>query len=248
MKKLLTFLSLCVLATTAWGLSLEPLTQEFTSSGRGTIQTFRVTNTQQQPVAVRVGMTTRSITTEGKEVREDASELFVVFPARLLLEPGQSQAVRVQWRGEELQERERAFRIVVEQLAVEGGEESEGLRLNFLYRYEGSVYVLPPRVENAEIALAEVTALPGIDNGRKELLLQFENRGGRHAIVRNPRVTIARRDGCGNRETITLGGDDLPRIAGTNFLAGSAVYQPVFVPASWEVGELATSFDFDIAK
>lgn len=103
----------------AWGLSFEPLSMQFRPSGRESIRTFRVTNTQNDNIAVRVRMTTRELETTGAEVRRPADERFTVFPSSLYLAPGQTQAVRVQWRGEPQLDREHSYRIIVEQVAVE---------------------------------------------------------------------------------------------------------------------------------
>jgi fimbrial chaperone protein len=245
MKRLLLVLLALGSTSALWGLTLEPLTQEFAPTGRQAIRTYRVTNTQEQPVAVRLYMTTRRLTVEGKEEREDASELLLIFPARMILEPGQSQAVRVQWRGGVPEDRELAFRFIAEQVPVRGGEGRAGLQLNFTYRYEASVYVLPERDVSSEVLLSGLTALPGIEEGRQQVLLRFENRGGRHAIIGSPRVTLNRRDRYGNRESVVLDETDLDRLAGRNLLAGSAIHQPVYLPASWDMDEVEASLSFE---
>lgn len=253
MKRILPFVLMVALVPTLWGLSFEPLSQDFATSGRNSIRTFRVTNTQDQPIAVRVRMMTRDITTEGKELQEDASHLFLVFPAQLVLQPGNSQAVRVQWRGGEFQGSERAFRIVAEQMPVQTQASAGGLNIKFTYRYEGSVYVAPPETREPEIVLSRIVPLPSGEGPGYTLLLRFENLGGRHAIIRDPYVSLSVDDTDGSSTTITFDKTSLDVLNGVNLLAGNVLYQSVRVPESWKPiidnsSQIQTSFSLEMVR
>jgi fimbrial chaperone protein len=246
MRQLSVLLSLVLLATQAWGLNLEPLAQGFAASGRESIRTFRITNTQPQDIAVRVYMTTREISQDGIETRREADTLFTVFPARLLLAPGRSQAVRVQWRGRRQIDRELPFRIVVEQVPVTGSAETggqSGVSLNFLYRYVGSVYVGPDKTQ-ADIVLSEVREVAGAN----AVALHFENRGDGHAIVTDARVTLTNRSANGRSVSHVVRTGDLSVIGSANFTAGTRLVERINLPEEMSPANIDVAFEFETTQ
>ncbi|POR04326.1 hypothetical protein AU468_03220 [Alkalispirochaeta sphaeroplastigenens] len=220
-------------------LSLEPLTQVFTPSRAGRLHTYRVTNTQEREIAVQIRMTTRDHDVRGREIREDASDQWVVFPARMVLAPGQTQAVRVQYSGPGGIEREQAFRIIAEQLPVDisGGERQSGI--NVLFRYEGSVYVRPGRFSpDVILAGAERFYQDGVFQG---ILVRFENRGATHGILGDLTIHLSRVDEEGTVTKEVFQGDRLPVLAGRNLLAGRTLEEVLPLPDTWARG----TFDVD---
>jgi len=138
-------------------MNVEPLSMEFAPAGRESIRSFRVTNSQNDTIAVRIRLTTRELLPDGGESRTPADDSFLVFPSRLVLEPGQVQAVRVQWRGAAQLDREVAYRIIFEQVAVEDvagpADPTGGVSVAFMYRYVGAIYVTPAAAA-AEVVVA----------------------------------------------------------------------------------------------
>jgi fimbrial chaperone protein len=238
------------LSTMSWGLSLEPLIQSFNpASASGRIRTFRVTNTTDQPIAVVIRMTTRSVDENGAETREEADNDFVVFPSRVTLQPGTSQAVRVQYTGTGGQEVERAYRIIAEQIPVDfgTGTQESGGAIDMLFRYIGAVYVTPPG-SRQDVVLAEAERRPLAD-GRAGFLLRFENRGTRHAILGNLTVTLTLSDTGGSRlDSLSFATQDLTVLGGKNVLAGNALEQTVELPESWGTGIIDVTYDVDLLQ
>lgn len=246
MKLRWTWIGILIFATaSAWSMNVEPLSARFAPTGRESIQTYRITNTQSQPIAVRIRTTTRELQPNGEEVRNPAEEMFLVFPGRLLLQPGQTQAVRVQWRGSSDLPREEAYRIIFEQVAVDDSADatgdSAGVSLSFMYRYVGALYITPPQAEG-EVVLSTTTVVsdPGPSGGITELLLEFENRGTAHVVVREPTVVIEGKAPDGTSLRYEIDADALSVLSGINLLAGARLEQPVVVsrpilPSSIEV-------------
>jgi len=229
-------------------LSLEPLSQVFDTSVSGRIRTFRVTNTQNDRIAVRIRITTRDILPTGEEVREPADDRWLVFPQQLTLQPGANQAVRVQYTGPGGIETEEAFRIIAEQLPVDFSDGAPGTSgINMLFRYEGAVYVQPPRAE-PNILLTESSRQ--FEEGEfRGVLLRFENRGTAHGILRGLTVRLRRLNAEGDvLNELELAGDDLPVTAGTNLLAGRILEEYLELPPAWADGTLDVEYEAEIIQ
>ncbi len=194
---------------------------------------------------MRIRTTTRELQPNGDEVRNSAEAKFMVFPGRLLLEPGQTQAVRVQWRGDSDLPREEAYRIIFEQVAVDdidaAADDPRGVSVAFMYRYVGAVYITPPQAEG-EVVHRTTTVIgdPGPAGGVTDLLLEFENPGTAHVVVREAAVVLEGVAPDGSALRYELGADALSVLSGVNLLAGARVEQPVvlsqpILPASVEV-------------
>ncbi|MFW5828223.1 MAG: fimbria/pilus periplasmic chaperone [Alkalispirochaeta sp.] len=227
-----TVVSMILFVTPAmWSMNVEPLSASFAPTGRDSIRTYRITNTQTEAIAVRIRTTSRELERNGDETRNPVEDEFLVFPGRLLLQPGQTQAVRVQWRGGAVTQ-EQAYRIIFEQVAVEDIDEDEGsgggVTLSFMYRYVGAVYITPPDATGS-VVLNSATGVgnPDRSGGVTEFRLLFENPGTKHTVVRDARIAIegTTPDGRAYREEFDA--ESLPVLSGTNLLAGSRIEQTV---------------------
>ncbi|TVR73809.1 MAG: molecular chaperone [Spirochaetaceae bacterium] len=231
-------------AIPAQALSLEPLTHVFGTSAAGRIHTYRVINTQDREIAVRIRVTTRDHDAQGREFREDASDQWLLFPARMVLAPGQSQSVRVQFNGPGGTERERAFRIIAEQLPVDisGGDQRSGI--NVLFRYEGSAYVRQGRfAPDIDLVAAERHHEGGIFRG---ILVRFENRGTTHGILNDLsiRLRLTGEDGTVLEEIFRE--NDLEILGGRNLLAGRVLEEVLPLPDAWSRGTFDVQYDVQI--
>lgn len=205
-------------AVTAGAFSFEPISRDFAPSGREAGHVFRVANTTAERIAVRVTVRPRRIEPDGTEVQGDESGDFVVYPRQMLLAPGEQRSVRVRWTGPAELESERAFRIIAEQLPVEMGEErpQQGGGIRLTYRYEGSLYVVPPGAR-PDVALQSVERVTV--NGVVMLRLEIRNAGTRHALLGNLQVMLRQADRGEPRRT--LRGDELGGVIGENMPAQS---------------------------
>lgn len=182
-------------------------------AAQGASQVFRVENNTGEPAAVEIRVETWDIAEDGQEHNRSAEDDFMVFPAQLVLAAGESRAVRVQWLGGEMPVREKAFRLVAEQLPVNlQGTPAAGSAVRFLVRFKAALYLRPPQAES-DIAVDRVAA-----TAEGHVSLRLHNRGTAHSLLRQTRVTLLHADG---RETV-VPESALSAIEGENIHAGAA--------------------------
>jgi fimbrial chaperone protein len=190
-------------------------------TGAGSVGTFRLENDGKERVAIRVAVLTRSMGEDGKETNGAAGTQFLVFPSRFVLEPGAQRSFKVQWKGGPVGDSEFAFRVVAEQLPVEF-QERQGSGITILFKYVGSLYVVPAKARPAETV---VKSAVGIEkNSKRGVMLQVENRGGTHVIMVESKLGIK----IGDQDYTMLDPEALEEIEGQNMLAG--VVRNFFVP------------------
>jgi P pilus assembly chaperone PapD len=77
-----------------------------------------VQNTSGFPLPLAIEVVERSIRDDGSEEQTPADELFNVFPPQAVLQPGQSQTIRVQWVGD-IPAKSRSFTLYASQVPVD---------------------------------------------------------------------------------------------------------------------------------
>lgn len=163
-------------AATVAGFQLQPMSATIDPTAGGTTS-FEVRNTTNAPIAVQMRATTRRILPDGTELNDDASDQLQIFPSQLILRPAQVQTVRVRWLGDQTLLRERAFRLVAEQLPINlerSAEESSSVRM--MLRYRASLYVRPP-------GAARDVVVSDLFTENDEVSFTIENRGTAHAFI-----------------------------------------------------------------
>lgn len=242
MTKKSTFISIVFLSFTLslFSFQLTPITANLAPSGSGSIQNFKVFNNTAEIIAIQMSMHSRSTTLQGEEINEPADHLFIVYPSQIILNPGEEQIVRVQWKGTSDPASELPFRIIAEQLPVDfSRNESESGGLKIMFRYVGSVYI-GRKAMKPDVTVERLSKSSGAD-GQDRLELILHNRGTAHAILQNLILTIT--DSRGS--TIqTLKGDSLEGIEGENILAGEKRGFTLPAPPDLTEGELNAQISF----
>jgi fimbrial chaperone protein len=215
--KMVLVLGAAGLGLAAYAVTLTPIEMDFTPSGRGSTQIFRLENTTAEPAAVEISMKSRTMTLSGEDELVDADEQFNVFPSQVVLQPGQVQSVRVQYTGPAGLDKEQAFRLIAEQLPVDVGQApANGGRMRLLVKYVASVYVMPPNLK-AILAVQKTQVIDG-----KWLAITVQNQGKTRRILKDLTVDIG---------SVTLSGEALKGMAGENILAGATREFRVTLPA-----------------
>jgi fimbrial chaperone protein len=231
------FGALCVSSVS--GFQLRPITRDFAPSGRNATQTFEVINSNDRPIAVRLTVLRRGLTPDGSEIRDPIDGDFVVFPSRLALEPGRSQTVRVQWRGQERVERELAYRLIAEEVPVEfAGEEETGAgSIRIAFRWEAALYVVPPAARAD--TRAEDTRVIG-----QSVHFDVANVGTRHDVLNGLQITLEE-EGTGDEvaASVTYSGEQLGGLDGINLLAGTYVRARLPLPEGWTRARVVLAYD-----
>lgn len=198
-------------------ISFTPIEMDFAPTGRGSTQIFRLENTTPEPVAVEISMKSRLMKLNGEDDLQDAEDQFNVFPSQVVMQPGQVQSVRVQYIGPAALDRERAFRLIAEQLPIDVGQApSNGGRMRLLVKYVASVYVLPSNLK----AILSITKLEVVDG--KWLAITMQNQGKTRKILKNITLDIGR---------VSLSSLDLKGLEGENILADTIREFRVPMPA-----------------
>jgi fimbrial chaperone protein len=198
-------------------ISFTPIEMDFAPTGRGSTQIFRLENTTPEPVAVEISMKSRLMKLNGEDDLQDAEDQFNVFPSQVVMQPGQVQSVRVQYIGPAALDRERAFRLIAEQLPIDVGQApSNGGRMRLLVKYVASVYVLPSNLK----AILSITKLEVVDG--KWLAITMQNQGKTRKILKNISLDIG---------SVSLSSLDLKGLEGENILADTIREFRVPMPA-----------------
>lgn len=232
--KALRFLAVLVtlgaLSTEASAFTLEPMTAVLTPSGAGSIGTFHIKNDGTDKIAIKLTVVTRSLSEDGKEENAPTSA-FMVYPSRLLVEPGATAAAKVQWKGSPAIAAEQTFRLIAEEVSIDTSPDtSSGIKMRF--RYIASLYVGKASF-NAKL-MAKVDGAQG-SNGEKGFSVELANTGTRHVVAMKMHLSLSRSDG----PAIELTADDLGALNGTNYLPSST--RKLFIPN--EAAEVGKSYD-----
>jgi len=206
-------------AAEAGAFTMEPMTALLAPTGAGSVATFRIRNDGAERVAVRIKVLSRGLSASGEETNSPADELFSVYPARVVVEPGSQAAVKAQWRGPAALGSERSFRLVAEEVPLDSrtsGERASGIKVAF--RYVASLYVGEARFAPALVATVEGAKGPLGDTG---LIVEIRNEGTRHVIALDARVEV---DGLQS----SLTAQELGALSGANYLPGTG--RRTFVP------------------
>jgi fimbrial chaperone protein len=216
----------------ASAFSLSPMSLSFSPSGENTIQSFRLTNTSTDAIAVKVSVVSRQMAIDGTETLEPADNLFVIYPSRVMLGANVMQVVKVQWKGPPDISIEQNFRIVAEQLPVDFGGQKVG-NIRILLRYMGSLYITPPNA-------APNVVLDSVEQVGQELSITLYNKGNAHVLMSN--LTLEVRTSEWSK---TYSSEELKGFNGENMLAGLKRTFVVSLPSDVKESDYRVAFHFD---
>lgn len=178
------------LAPSARAHEVEPLIIDLAPSGRGASATMRVTNRDPVPVAVEIYAERRLIDEFGNETRERADDDFLLVPAQLRVEPGQTSTFRIRYIGEPV-ERSVGYAVTVAQLQLENVEQT-GVQI--LVNFAASVHVVP---RNAKSDLtASAARIDTGEDGKAMVGFVITNAGNRHQGMAAGRITLSNAAGA----------------------------------------------------
>ncbi len=201
-------LTLASLAFAAHAISFTPIEVDFSPAGRAATQVFRLENTTAEATAVEISVKSRKMERNGDDTLGDADDQFSIFPAQVVLQPGQVQTIRVQYTGPAAIDSERAFRLIAEQLPIDVGQAPQnGGRMRLLVKYVASAYVVPANVK-AILSVQSVQAVS--DSTGKWLDVTVLNDGTTRKVLREAKLVVG---------STTLEGAAVKGLAGENILA-----------------------------
>jgi len=191
--------------------TMEPMTALLAPTGARSVAAFRLKNDGNARIAVKLSALTRAVDADGVETNEGAANLFTIYPQRLLIEPGATMTVKVQWKGEAQLASERCFRFVAEQLPVTDVGDAQSSGIKVMLRYVASVYVGDAKLKPDLVA--KVVGATGAD-GAAGFAIEVENRGARHLVVSEASLEL--KDSAGDK--LSLSEAALAPLVGVNYL------------------------------
>ena len=227
----------------AFAFTLTPIVRDFTPSGPGTVQSFRLENEGSENVALRIRILTREMDEYGKEKLLPAEGLFLIYPPQVVLKPRSFQTLKVQWRGPAAVDTELSYRLLVEQMPVNFDDQTTpGGRIRIMFRYLGALYVVPPR-PRPDVTLESSSPLVN-DKGEKGRELVFRNSGNAHVLLGDLEISLRAADAPADSPPLVVSGDELKGINGENILAGRRRRYFLPLPEEYLRGDARISFTF----
>jgi len=220
-----------LLAAPVYAFKLTPIEAEF-GPGRLAVQTFKVENAGAQPVAVELSIHTRAMANNGEDQLAPAPEAFTVFPDQIVLQPGETQSVRVQWTGQQVPATELAYRLMAEQLPITIGDEATRSGLRLMVKYLAALYVRPAE----PAAVLSATIASETRDGAKVAVIKVDNAGNAHAVLQAAMVEVS-----AGGAAVTYSAEQREAVHGKNVLAG--VQRELLLPwsAALEAGALTVA-------
>jgi fimbrial chaperone protein len=203
---LLLFSLLLLISAPCNALRFSPMYVELSPTGRQATQDFRVINDTASRMAIQVTIAKRFMNLDGQERLVEEEDDFLVYPPQMIIRPGQTQIVRLQWLGQIAPKKELTYRIIAEQLPINlTAKQTKGV--NIVLRYIGSIYVVPKGAKS-QVVIDKVAPLK--KSKGKYLAITFKNKGNRHTRLDKLQLKLIDT----NRHTVTLAGKQLPGIDG----------------------------------
>ena len=137
------------------------------------------------PIAIEMRVVEREMDISGRvsHSSDETDENFVMYPAQMILFPGEVQMVYIQWAGSALPDKELVYSFIAENVPIDLKSKKDDeeikdkvrLEVRTLVRYEGLIFVRPHEVtpdvvvESANVEMDEA--------GKPHMILMLFNRG-----------------------------------------------------------------------
>lgn len=127
----------------ASAMRVTPMVYTLEPSGPRSSQTVTVDNTTGRPLAIETSVVRRTIAEDGTETREPADDDFLVFPPQAVIEPNQSQALRVRYIGDPQLTSSVSYIVFVKQVPVSFEKDFQGAGVSFAFNFGTAADVIP---------------------------------------------------------------------------------------------------------
>lgn len=224
--RLVALLGSLGLAGAVIAMTVQPVVINLTTSGRGMTQTLTVENTFANPLPVEIRIQELTLTEDGVQGTGNDPGDLMVFPAQVMIQPGQTQTFRVQYVGDPELARSKHYYVTVAQLPVEMPQGQSAIQI--LYNFQVLVSVSPAGAQPA--ITVNGASIERNASGRPVPAITVTNDAAAHGYLSNGRLRIVQRDASG-REVFrrTLPGPELQQTIGFG-LIGSGQTRRVIIP------------------
>jgi fimbrial chaperone protein len=181
-------------AAPAQAFKLIPLSRIYSPTGSKATQSYEIENTTGEALAVELSTAKREMDLQGVDKLTPADTEFMIYPPQILLQPGESQTVRVTWLGNPNPETELAYRLIAEQLPIKllpkaTNDKSEQLTasVKLQMRYIGSIYIRPA-MSQPNVIIDKIESK--LDGNKPILEITLENQGSARANLKDGNLQV----------------------------------------------------------
>jgi fimbrial chaperone protein len=184
---------------------------------------LHLSNRETRPAAIELTISRYGRNLDGQgSIQEDADDLFLIYPAQVVLMPGEEVGVQVRWIGEPVLDRERCFVLVTREVPLPRAapkieaEPPQGITIDLtvLLNYEVRVYVTPPGAR-AKVTVESVQASPtdGTEPETPMLEVTLLNSGTARATLAEASLRLMPETGTSGAPAARLTARDIPALA-----------------------------------
>jgi fimbrial chaperone protein len=184
------FLKLAVLPATllafagiAHAYQVTPMVYDMKPTGQAASAVIRVNNTNAAPITIEVVAERRLFDEKGTESRQPADKDFILFPPQGVVQPGATQAVRIQYVGPQQLDKSATYTITVKQVPVNLPNDGKS-GVQFVFNFSTVANIVP---EGAKAQIETVSLTP---DGKK-LKLTLRNAGNKYANLALSNVALS---------------------------------------------------------
>lgn len=143
MKLTVLIFGLFFISATVSAFQVEPMTQNFSATGRNAQQTYKVDNNSSVELAVEVIVYRRLINDVGEEELVEDDGNFLIMPPQTKIAPESIQSFRVRYLGSSAISLTESYRIVFKQLPLE--ELTKVSEIKLLFNFSTLAFVSPEK-------------------------------------------------------------------------------------------------------
>ncbi len=152
-------------------------------TGPKSASVIRINNTQALPITVELQAEQRVFDQNGKETRTPADEKFVLFPPQAIVQPGATQAVRVQYVGPQHLQQSETYTVTVRQIPVQLPSDGKS-GVQFVFNFSTVANIVP---SGAKATIEPVSVEPN----DQTVTLILRNTGTKYANLSQSSISLS---------------------------------------------------------
>ena len=174
-------------ASASQAMSVEPLVLEVTSLGKGSTQSFQVSNNGATPLPVEITVAKIEIGPEGELRYEKAGDDFLIYPPQTTIAKGAAQTFRVQWIGDPDLKSSRNHRFAVAQVPLKLPKDTSGIQMTMSF---GVIVSVSGPQAKASLIVTGVAPAKGED-GKRIAAIKVKNPGNKYGYFGQASIKLS---------------------------------------------------------
>jgi P pilus assembly chaperone PapD len=200
----------------AVAMTVQPVVIDLKPTGRGMSQIVTVQNTFANPLPVELRAEELTFDDKGAHPGDTPSNDLLIFPPQAVIQPGETQAFRIQWVGDPALTQSKHYYVTVAQMPVKLPEGQSAIQI--LYNFQVLASVSPTGGKpNLSLSKAEI----GVDAAGKPIAVVYmANTSNTHGYLSRGRLRITEKDATGKAVfQRTLPGPEIQQTIGFGLIA-----------------------------